>query len=479
MNRISKCGPLLGGALLLLTPAARAATVTVGPNHEFLVDGAPFLPVMQWLQSASRLEYQRSLGINTFVGNGGGESSAEYLAECEAQGVWCVMDPADLSVASHPALFGWIFGDEPDLDGNAVEPAAILAQYEAIRAVDPAHPTLLTLTSGFYREMDPPDWMEGDRSRYHAYAAATDAVGFDLYPVYGWCRPDWLYRVGAAQEELVTSYAPDRATYQWIECARTSSRWCDLDEREPDDGPTPAEVRNQVWQAIAHGAKAIGYFTHSWECDAYTQFCLSAAQEAELTRTNAQLTALTVPILSAPYAGEVTVTPHPEARVDWLARQVGDEVTLIVVNVATSEVQVRVDLPALVPDEPVQVYDEDRSLTPSGSAFTDAFDALAVHIYRIAVSASAPGDGGAGGAGTAGGGAPARGGDAAGAASDPDGAGTTGAAPPADENSGPGEDGGCGCATAPAGSGPTHLLAVLALLGARRRRRPARSGAMA
>lgn len=469
MRRILTVVALIGGAVFSLAPSARAATVTIGPHREFLLDGEPFLPVMQWLQSASRLEYQRTLGINTFVGNGGGDSAAEYLAECEAQGVWCVMDPADLSIAAHPALFGWIFGDEPDLEGNAVEPAAILAEYQAIKAADPAHPTLLTLTSGFFSEMDPPDWMGGDRSRYHDYAAATDAVGFDLYPVYGWCRPDWLYRVGAAQEELAATYAPDRATYQWIECARTSSQWCDLDEREPDDGPTPAEVRNQVWQAIAHGAKAIGYFTHSWECPDYTQFCLSAEQEAELVRTNAALTALTVPILSAPYEQTVTVSPDPDARVDWLARRVGAEVTLIAVNVEPSAVEVSFVVPGLVPDAEVEVFDEDRRLRPSGDAFTDSFDALGVHIYRIPVDAPAPGEGGSGsGGGGATGGSGLTGGGASAA-------GAPGATPsPADST----DDGGCTCAVT---AGPSALadgrcLAALALLGALRRRRTRGAG---
>ena len=410
MRRILTVATLLGGSLFCLVPSAQAATVNIGPNGEFLVDGKPFLPVMQWLQSSSRIAYQKGLGINTFVGNGGSNSSAEYLAECQAQHVWCVMDPADMSVAAHPALLGWIFGDEPDLDGNDVEPAEILTQYRSIKGTDPSHVTLLTVTSGFFSEMDPPDWMNGDRSRYYAYAQATDAVGFDLYPVYGWCRPDWLYRVGAAQEGLAATYAPDRSTYQWIECSRTSGQWCDIDDRKPDDGPTPQEVRNEVWQAITKGAKAIGYFTHSWECDGYTQFCLSAEQEAELVRTNAQLSALTVPILSARYEESVTVNSSPNARIDWLAQRVGSEVTLFAVNVERSTIAVSFGVPGLVRGNQVQVYDENRRLSPNGDTFTDSFDPLAVHIYQMAVDSPAidggPGTRGTGGASNAGGAPP-------------------------------------------------------------------------
>jgi len=392
------------GVVLLSTTPAHAATVTVGANREILVDGQPFLPIMQWLQSSSRIAYQKGLGINTFVGNGGGDTSAEYLAECQAQGVWCVMDPGDMSVSGHGSLLGWIFGDEPDLDSNQTEPATLLTQYQTIKAADPSHITFMTLTSGFFSEMDPPTWMNGDRSRYLEYPNATDAVGFDLYPLYGWCQPDWLYRVGASHEELASTYAPTRATYQWIECVRTSSQWCDLSERLPDDGPYPEEVRNEVWQAIAHGATAIGYFTHSWECPDYTQFCLSPAQETELTRTNGQLTALTVPILSPRYEQTVTVTPATTARVDSTAKRVGAEVYLFAVNVERSAVDVTFTVPGLLAGSSVEVYDEARTLTSTGEAFTDTFESLGVHIYVVQVGAGPEPDGGTGGSGAAGGG---------------------------------------------------------------------------
>jgi hypothetical protein len=514
MTKLWSVAAMIAGSVLSFVSTAQAARVTVGPGGEFQVDGEPFLPIMQWLQSSSRIAYQKGLGINTFVGNGGDNSSSEYLAECQARGVWCVMDPADVSVSANPALFGWIFGDEPDLDGNAVEPDEVQAQYQSIKRTDPSHVTLLTLTSGFFDEMDPPDWMTGDRSRYYDYAKASDAVGFDLYPVYGWCRPDWLHYVGAAQEQLVTEYAPGHATYQWIECVRTSSQWCDLDEREPDDGPTPAEVRNEVWQAIVYGAKAIGYFTHSWECPDYTQFCLSAEQEAELKRTNAELTELTVPILSAPYTQAVSVTPSFAARIDWTTRRVGDEVTLIAVNGETSAVDVSFDVPGLAADAEISVYDEGRSVRPVGERFGDSFDPLAVHIYRIPV-ATAAGAGGsgndaAGGAATAGGGAgtgPAGGAhgsvdepsNAAGTSSgtvdepsatggarnipaggtsshaDETNAGTAGTADRGTNANRDDTDGGCGC-WLPAGHvGRTQASLLLALLCVLRRRRRTRA----
>ena len=137
MSRLSRIAAMVAGLAVCPVSPAQAATVSIGENGEFRVDDEPFLPIMQWLQSSSRIAYQKALGINTFVGNGGNNSSDEYLAECRAQGVWCVLDPADMTVSDDPALLGWIFGDEPDLESNAIEPAEILAQYQSIKAADP------------------------------------------------------------------------------------------------------------------------------------------------------------------------------------------------------------------------------------------------------------------------------------------------------------------------------------------------------
>jgi hypothetical protein len=440
---------VLAAVLLLAAPVpAGAAVVTTDANGAVLVDGTPFLPIMSWLQCPGNIAHQASLGINTFVGDGCGGAASAYLDACSAQGAWGVMSPDDTSVAGHAALLGWIFGDEPDLQGNQVEPATLLTQYQALETTDPHHPTFLTLTSGFYSEDSPPDWMGGDRSRYTGYCQATDLVGFDIYPVYGWCRPDWLYKVGAAQAELATTYAPGKATYQWIEAVKTSGQWCDIAARGADDGPYPEEIRNEVWQALVHGATAVGYFTHSWECPGYSQFCLSAAQETELTRTNAQLTALTRPLLASAYYGGVTVVVAGGGKVDAMVRGHGGKLYVFAVSLEPTAKMVTLTLPFMPPTFAVQVYDESRTLAASGTAFVDTFDPLGVHIYVI--DAIPGGDAGVGDA------APA---DAAGGDAE-------------SESDAPYEHGTGGpCSCKSASSGSPGLLVLLAFVGVSASRR--------
>jgi hypothetical protein len=393
---------------LTLASGAGAATVTIDSNRNFLVDGQPFFPIMQWLQSTGNIDKNVALGINTFTGVWEQDTTKAltYLNAYQARGVWGVVNfDADSRVVSHPSLLGWIFGDEPDLQSNAIPPSTILAEYNAIKAVDPNHPVLLTLTAGFYAPLNHvPAWMNGSDSYYYDYCAAADVVGFDIYPIYGWCRKDWLAYVGGAQDELRVKYSRGlRSTYQWIECVKCCSKWCSYPERSAY-GPYPNEIRAEVWLAIVHGAKSIGYFTHTWrssDCSAsgdayYSQYQLTTEQEAEITRTNRQITALT-PVIAR---GDLDAVQHRVVsgggRVDVLAKVKGSDLYVIAVNVlhaaASNDQVVELEIPGLASaSTSATVYEEGRTLPIVGRKLTDSFSAaVPVHIYVIPNYAAPP-----------------------------------------------------------------------------------------
>jgi len=318
---------------------------------------------MQWLQCPSLFRQDVSLGINVFLGQGCDNVSRREEVDALARlGVYSVL-PFDASLKGRPGLFGWHFGDEPD--GNGVRPAQVAAEYRHNRAADPRHVNFLTLTSGFYSQKDPPSWMHGDRSYYRSYARATDAAGFDIYPVTGWCRPDWLPQVGGAQREL-RGYAAGMATYQWIEAISTPSRFCH------GRGVTAAEVRAEVWLAIANGATAIGYFTHSW-IPSYSQFRVSAAVQRQMRATNRQITAL-APALLASSTGHTCSAPLAcKATALHGARY------LLAVNPTRSAVHARLGLSGA--SGSVRVYGGTRRLTVSAGGFSDTLPALTGRIY--------------------------------------------------------------------------------------------------
>ena len=309
-----------GGSVRFRTPAAPATTSTVGARGAILLDGSPFIPIMQWLQCPWYFKSEVALGFNVFLGRGCSDSAdAGEVAALGALGAYSVL-PYDRAVASSPALFGWRFGDEPDLDSNAVPPATIQHEYRSNRDADSRHLNFLTVTSGFYSRQSPPRWANGDRSIYAGYARGTDAIGFDLYPVTGWCRPDWLPEVYDAQRELVR-YAAGRPTYQWIEATTTSSQWC------TGRGVTPAEVRSEVWQALIAGAKAVGYFTHSWK-PTYSQFRVAPAVQAAMRRCNREIEALAPALLARP----LRVVASPAGRVIALGRRYHGATYVVLAN---------------------------------------------------------------------------------------------------------------------------------------------------
>ena len=305
---------VLAAAVALALPSGASAVTAVLRSGHLVVDGKPFFPIMQWLQCPGSFKQQAALGIDVFLGKGCSDTSddAELAAAADA-GVYSVL-PAG-SKGTGPALLGWHFDDEPDMRGTT--PAQIAAHRRTVGGkVD-----FLTLTSGFFSKMPPPTWTRGNRGVYRDYARAIDLLGFDLYPLYGWCKPDWIGRVADAQRELVSNYAGGRPTYQWIEAASTSSQWC------KGRGITPVELRAEVWMAITNGAKGIGYFTHSWTPN-YSQFRVGGDVQQEIKRTDTQIKALTPWILGAP----VPVRVESSGRVDAIAGRAGGRIYVFAVN---------------------------------------------------------------------------------------------------------------------------------------------------
>jgi hypothetical protein len=311
-----------GAAVRFRTLPAPVVRTSVGARGAILLNGSPFLPVLQWLQCPALFPQSVALGVNVFLGRGcDNETNAGEVDALRAAGAYSVL-PFDRAVASAPALFGWRFEDEPDQKG--IRPAELARQYRANRAADPRRLNFLTVTTGFYSRM-----RSGSLGDYVGYARATDAIGFDLYPVTGWCRPDWVPRVYEAQRELA-ALAAGRPTYQWIEAIATASKFC------AGRGVSAPELRAEVWLALAGGAKAVGYFTHSWK-PTYSQFRVAADVQAEMRRTDAQVAALAPALLAAPLPVHVD-----GAGVVAFARRFHGATYVVAVNSSRERVAARV-----------------------------------------------------------------------------------------------------------------------------------------
>ena len=220
-------------------------TVAIGDNAEFLVNGDPFFPVMVWLQSPERFDDGIDIGVNTFVGNGRGIPATTYLDALQEKNLYGVVH-FDPDAVGHPALLGWIHGDEPDLpkEKGSSElrrtPAEVLADYEQIVASDPSRPVFLNITVHFSKHFEFSRFKtETERAVYGEYVKAADVVGFDIYPLYQRNRPDKLTWVADGVTDLREFAGPGRAVFAWIETNK-GSKWIDVDKQRD---PTPEELR--------------------------------------------------------------------------------------------------------------------------------------------------------------------------------------------------------------------------------------------
>jgi hypothetical protein len=273
-----------------------------------LLDGKPFFPILQWLQCPSVMDKSVRLGITVFLSGDCSGSKRAELAAASQRGVLSVLDAPPMVDGS--SLIGWHFQDEPD--GHGIPPSTIAKEYAQVRGHGLA---FLNLNLVPWRRQLP-------TQVYKQYARSTDLVGAGIYPVTGWCRPDWLPRVGETQRALI-AIADGRPTYQWIEASATSLQYC------AGRGVTPEELRAEVWDAIVNGAKGIGYFTHSWT-PTYDQFRVSPDVQAEIKRTNREVGMYTSAILGTPVP--LRIKRHG-GRIEAMARRAAGTLYLFAVNV--------------------------------------------------------------------------------------------------------------------------------------------------
>jgi hypothetical protein len=194
---------------------------------------------------------------------------------------------------------------------------------------------------------------------YPGLIARADVVGFDLFPLQEWCRPERLADVFASQRELV-GMAGGKPTFQWIE----ADDWKCPGGRT---AVTPATVRAESWLAIAGGAQGLGFFPARWT---------PKVGEA-IQRMSRDVAKLGPALFSAPASVSID---NAQLRVG--ARRHNGALYVVAVNAGFTTARATIRLPGLA-GRPVSVLDEGRRLPASGSSFSDSFAPLGVHVYVV------------------------------------------------------------------------------------------------
>ncbi|HRZ91673.1 MAG TPA: hypothetical protein P5022_02080 [Candidatus Paceibacterota bacterium] len=257
-------------------------------------------------------------------------------------------------------------------------PEETMRRYRAVKGGDSSRPLFMTLTGHFHPFFQ--RYSDEQRAMYPRYIEAADVVGYDIYPIYGWNKPEWLYLVHDATDLLVRMAGP-RPVYAWIETSK-GGQWTGDLARQKD--VRPEHIRAEVWMSICRGATAIGYFTHIWKPE-YAQFGVPEENVRALRQINEQITRLTPAILGQPSPRAASIQSIDSVKLDLRARQSSGALYLFAVNYdeRALETTATIRVEGLAAGHAVAVVDENRTLPAQDGSFADKFAPLAVHIYRI------------------------------------------------------------------------------------------------
>jgi hypothetical protein len=365
-----------------------ATTVEIGANAEIRINGQPFLPIGLWLQSDDRIADGLAIGVNTFIGNGSKLSNRAYLDALKNAGLYGVVE-FDASVIGHSHLLGWIHRDEPDLPGDKLFAGLktprmsvdeVAAAYQLIKQADTTRPVFMTLTAHFMKEMNQ-NFSPSQKERiYPGMVQYTDVIGFDIYPIYGWNRPEWLYRVADGVTELRALAGEAKPIYAWIETNKGSRAISAANQMTV----TPQDTRAEVWMALIRGATAIGYFTHSWTPE-YTQFAPDAAMVAALRQLNDRITRLAPALLADPATDVAEMIMEPTLACHFKQTKLNGDLWIFAQNMDMSRQagQATFRVSGLPAGTRIEVVDENRTIIAEKGEFKDDFKELAEHVYRI------------------------------------------------------------------------------------------------
>lgn len=362
------------------------------PAGAFL-DG--FFPIGVFAPPASDMQGWKDLGLNTMLSVPQGHDAVEWDQTAQSLGLAMIRRPLPDPAADRGRtdLLAWLLPDEPDITinmgpcgGDCIELVESLsAQW---RAIDPtrklfvnlAGPNVLISAACDYCNGPGDDspvadcWPDNDQC-YPRIIDAADWISQDIYPVTGWLPSEELREditvVGKTLDRI--GDWTDKPQFAIIEASHLRHTFDGTGTR----GPTPDEVRAELWHAIIHGARGIFYFP-----EAFNPFEFNAAEPDVLAEMAVQhdLLADLGPLLQGEIApAAVSVTTDAPLEATW--RLTDDDAWVFVLNTSNAPVTGHVALGGVTGE--ASVFAESRSVLLVDGSLSDEFAAYAVHVYRL------------------------------------------------------------------------------------------------
>jgi hypothetical protein len=354
-----------------------------------------FFPVAVWLQSPENaMKYKVDGGINLYVGlwRPLNENQFELLKSAGIKLI-CEQNEFGLTHKTDPIIFGWMSGDEPDnAQWNSetqrydpcISPEKVIEIYKKAKEKDPDHPYYLNLGQGVsFTDYIGRGECRGRTDLYsvanNGYLKGCDIASFDIYPVnseYPEVK-DKLWMGAKGIDSLRVWCNDSKPVWTWIETTRIG--------KDSPRKPTPEEVKAQVWMALIHGAKGIGYFCHSFYPESDEAALLhDQTMLAEVKKINQQINSLAGVLNSKNRTGIAEVnSSNKEAPIDLMTKRYENANYLfaVVMRKNPAHATFRVSSGTIA-----EVLGENRTLKISNGHFEDDFEPYGVHIYKISAN---------------------------------------------------------------------------------------------
>ena len=355
---------LFFAALLIgATPAALAATDSVPPVLR------NFFPIGVWVAPDYAYATWQARGLNTVVGIGFDLEGS--IAEANRLGLHMIREPRPNPAddANEALLLAWAQPDEPDGIFSQVPYTSIQAQYNTWKGIAPNRAVFINFV-GDLNQYDLVTSESGD-AWYRKYVLGADWICADKYPVN---QGITNFAVMGQTMEHLKLMAGTKPIFAFIESS-------DIDTTDGHPGPSPEQLRAEMWEVIVHGARGIWFFPE--QITPTFLFDTTPANVAtEMTKQNVTITALASVLQGAVNPSGLSATAAMPLDAGW--RNAASGAYFIVVNVSGTAQNARsIALGGIGNAASASVYGEARSVTISGGSISDDFAPYAVHIYVV------------------------------------------------------------------------------------------------
>ncbi len=351
-----------------------------------------FFPLGAWLQAPKNAQKYKDIGINTFVGlwEGLNGEALDCFRKTDIKVICEINEFAAEYINANPddhTVTGWMQWDEPDNAQNTgsswgppVDPGSVIVKYNQIKNIDPFRPVFLGLGQGVAHRYIGRGIDTGKDDLYDRYIKGADIICFDIYPVNAEESDihNKLWLVPKGVDSLRTRSNDEKPVWAWIETGSINGV----------NRPSPEQIRAEVWMAIIHGAKGIGYFMHEFSPVFHEAGLLTdpdnSANKEMISSVNKLITAL-APVINSPGHHFASVKADiVEIPIDMMTKEYNGDTYIFTAAMRDGETAAVFTLarPSQTCND-VTVIGENRKLKIKNGQFTDTFKSFDIHIYRF------------------------------------------------------------------------------------------------